>query len=489
MEGPVGDSAGTDVLDTSAAGPLVIRGAALRAVGYGLGMLLSVAAVAILIRHLGAADYGKYVTVISLIAIVGNLAEAGLTNLGIREYTILEGDRRSRVLRNLLGLRLAISLLGGAVAIVFALAAGYSGAMVAGTGIGACGVVVLNVQGAYSVPLSARLALGRVTVLELSRNVAMLVATAALAVLGADLLGFLAIPALAAVVVLGLTLVWVRGAIPLRPEFDGPTWRGLLRVTASFAAATAAGTLYVYVVVLTMSLLASDEEVGYFGASFRVFVVVASIASLLVSAAFPVLARAARDDRRRLAYALDRLFQVGVLVGAYLAIVTVVGAEVAIDVIAGPGFEPAVETLRIQAAAILASFVLAAWGFGLISLHRHFALLAANGFALALAIGLSALLVPAHGAVGAGVTTVVGETAMAGAYAIALFRGNRELRPSLHAAWKPALASALAIAAGIAVGPPIAAMVAATVVYALTVLVLRAIPAELVDAVRERTRR
>ena len=88
---------------------------------------------------------------------------------------------------------------------------------------------------------------------------------------------------------LALTLLWVRGAIPLSPAFDREVWKSLLRVTASFAVATAVGTLYVYVIVVVMSLISTEDEVGYFGASFRVFVVVASIAGLLVSAAFPVL--------------------------------------------------------------------------------------------------------------------------------------------------------------------------------------------------------
>ena len=238
-----------------------------------------------------------------------------------------------------------------------------------------------------------------------------------------------------------------------------------------------------------MSLISNEDEVGYFGASFRVFVVVAGIAGLLVSAAFPVLARAARDDRARLAYALQRLFEVGLIVGAGLAVLAVLGASIAIDVIAGPGFDPAVETLQVQGAAILASFLLATWGFGLISLHRHAALLLANGFALALSVGFSLLLVPEHGALGAGITTVIGETGMAVAYAVALMRPNPELRPGLGVVWKVALATALALGAGVAAGGSgVIAVGAAGVVYLGAVLALRAVPDELYDFVRRRGR-
>ena len=480
-------AAGTDVLDTPAAGGLVIRGGVLRTVGYGVGIVLSVAAVAILIRHLGAADFGRYVTVISLITIVGSLAEAGLTNLGIREYSTLQGEQRDAVMRNLLGLRLAISTVGAIAALAFALAAAYSSEMVAGTAAGGLGLLLLNLQGAYSVPLSSQLILGRVAALEVVRNIVQLALTALLVALGAGLFGFLAIPVPATLAVLGLTLVWIRGAIPLTPAFDPQVWKSLLRVTASFAVATAVGTLYVYVIVLVMSLISTEDEVGYFGASFRVFVVVASIAGLLVSAAFPVLARAARDDRARLAYALQRLFEVSLIVGAGLAVLAVLGASIAIDVIAGPGFEPAVETLQVQGAAILASFLLATWGFGLISLHRHAALLGANAFALVLSIGFSLLLVPEHGALGAAITTVIGETGMAVAYAVALMRASPELRPGLAVMWKVALATAVGLGAGVAVGGSgVVAVVVAGVVYAGAVLSLRAVPDELHDFVRRR---
>ena len=50
-----------------------------------------------------------------------------------------------------------------------------------------------------------------------------------------------------------------------------------------------------------MSYVSTDEETGYFSAAFRIVEVVGVIPWLLVSAGFPILARAARDDDERLA--------------------------------------------------------------------------------------------------------------------------------------------------------------------------------------------
>jgi O-antigen/teichoic acid export membrane protein len=488
--GAVGDERpARDVLDTPAAGRLVIRGGALRIASFVVGVGISVATVALLIRQLGAGDYGRYVTVVSLVTLVGALAEAGMTNLGIREYTTLADEERDDVMRSLLGLRIALSVLGVFAGVLFAAVAGYSDTMVVGTVTAGFGLLLTNLQGAYSVPLASRLALGRVSILEVARQVFTLVATVALVAAGAGLLAFLAVPLPVGVAVLGLTLWWVRRSIPLLPAFDRARWMTLLRHSASFAVAAAVGTIYIYVIVIVMSLTASEKEVGYFGASFRVFIVLGSIAGLVVTSAFPVLARAARDDRTRLAYALQRLFDVSLVVGAWMAVSTVVGAKFAIDVLAGPGFGPAVGTLRIQGVAVFASFLLATWAFALVSLHRHRALLLANAFALFLSLTLSLILVSPYGAHGAAVATIVGETGLATAYAISLMRHDRDLRPELRVAGPVAAAAALAAAAGLLLPiPSVAGIVVATAVYGAVVVALRAIPAELIEAIPRRRR-
>jgi O-antigen/teichoic acid export membrane protein len=474
-----------DVLDTPAAGGLVIRGGLMRAIGYVLGVGLSVVAVAILIRQLGAADYGRYVTVFALVTVVGTLAEAGMTNLGIREYSILEGEERDRLMRNLLGLRLALSTLGVLVATAIALAAGYTDVMVAGTLVWGAGLLLTNVQGAFSVPLASRLVLGRVTALELVRQVVTVAVTAGLALAGAGLLAFLSVPVPAAAASLLLTLLWVRGMIPLWPAVDRAMWTRLLGLTASFAVATAVGVIYLYVIVIVMSLVSNDTEVGYFGASFRVFVVVGGISALLVSSSFPVLARAARDDQVRLAYALQRLFEVGLLVGGWMALATVLGAPLIIDVVAGPGFDPAVDTLRIQGAAVFATFLLATWGFALISLHRHGALMLANAFALALSVTFSLALVPSGGAQAAGVASLIGEAGLAAAYAVALMRPSPELRPQLRVVPRVALALGLGAAAALLVGGgAIVSVCVFSAVYLPVIALLGAIPAEIGEFVR-----
>ena len=205
---------------------------------------------------------------------------------------------------------------------------------------------------------------------------------AALVVAGAGVVAFLGVTVPVGIVLVAVAGLLVRGRVPL-PTFDPPAWGRLLRSVAVFALATAVGTIYLFTAQILVAAVTDARETGLFAASFRTFVVVGSIPGLLITVAFPLLSRAARDDRERLSYAVQRLLDVSIILGLGAALAVIIGAPAIMQVIAGDGFADAVTPLRIQGVTLLASFVLAPAGFALLSLHLHRVILIANGVALA----------------------------------------------------------------------------------------------------------
>jgi O-antigen/teichoic acid export membrane protein len=256
---PAGENAAVDVLDTPQAGGKVIRGGSLRAGGYVAGLLLAVVAAALMTRHLGVTDWGRYVAVFSLVSVVGSLSEAGMSAIGVREYVLLDAAERDRVLSNLMGLRITITLLGVAAAVVFAIAAGYGRTLVLGTLAAGVGLLFTAAQQTISVPLSASLRLGWMSVLDLARQAAFVAFVVALVFVGAGLLPFLAAPLPIAVIILALTVPLVRGLVPLWPSFDLGEWGRVLRLTVAYAAVTAVGTIYVSITVILVSLVGTGH--------------------------------------------------------------------------------------------------------------------------------------------------------------------------------------------------------------------------------------
>ena len=475
-----------DILDTAQAGPTVIRGGVLRVAGYGAGVLLGVGSAALLLRYLPVADFGRYTAAVSLVTIVAGLTDAGMTSIGVREYTVREGEDRDRLMRNLLGMRIALTLAGVAIAIGFAAVAGYTDPVVVGVAMAGVALVVQVVQGTVAVPLQSSLRLGWVTGLDLLRQAGIVLVLVAAVLAGASLAVLLAAPLPVAIVLLAITLVLVRDAVPIRPAFDRTAWWALLALTLPFAAATAVGTIYVYLTIVLMSLVASEQQTGIFGASFRVFIVLGGVPGLLIMTAFPLLARAARDDRQRLAYALQRLFEICVICGVGIAIVVAVAAPTVIEVLGGEEYADAAGVLRVQSIALFASFLVGLGGYALLSLRRHRALLIANAVALVTSAGLTLALAPGLGAMGAACASVAGELALAIGYLVALLRGPDAVRLSLAILPPVALA---AMASGSVVLLPVPTAVAAAIsgiVFVAVLIALRAVPAELAEAWRSR---
>jgi O-antigen/teichoic acid export membrane protein len=476
-----------DILASREAGGRFLRGGGLRVVAYGSGLLVGLASTPLVTRHLGPAGWGHFITVTSLIFIVAALTEGGVGNLGVREFSVGDDSERRAFMSSLIGLRVVLSLLGGLGAVAFTLIAGYSRVLVEGTALASLGLILQALQITLSVPLTARLRLGWLAVNDFAGQLVTAVLMILLVLAGASLLPFYAVTIVAALVTLSLTAKLVRGEISLRPRFSPARWRMLMADSLVYAAATTLGVVYFRIVVIAMSLLASKTQTGYFSLSFRILDIVNGIPWLLVASAFPILARAARDDAERLRYSLQRLFDGSLVVGGFFSLCVIIGAPFAVQVIGGPKFHPSVVELQIMGAGIVGTFLVAIWAFALLSLRLYRDLIVVNGLVVALAVVLCAVLIPAHEARGAAIVTATLEITLAGAYAAVLGYRRPELRPSLRLVPRVALACAAAfvVAAVLPVHPVIAVFVGSVVMLG-GLIALRALPAEFLQALRQR---
>src|ERR1700733_11048488 len=182
-----------DILDTTDAGPAVIRSSLLRIGGYGIGTLATVASSAVVIRHLGLINTGHFTTVTALITIILTVSDLGLTGIAVREYASGPRADGQRFLRNLLGIRMTIALGGLVLAVLFGLLVGYPAVMVVGTAIAGAGMVALVAQDGCSIPLQVRLRFGWVAGLQLAIQVGIAIEAVLLALTGAGLLPFFAL--------------------------------------------------------------------------------------------------------------------------------------------------------------------------------------------------------------------------------------------------------------------------------------------------------
>jgi O-antigen/teichoic acid export membrane protein len=288
----------------------------------------------------------------------------------------------------------------------------------------------------------------------------------------------------AGVVALVLTALLVRH-MPRRPSFEMAVWRTFLGDALPYALAAAVGAVYFRLAILIVQALTDATQTGYFGASFRVVEVLVLVPQLAVGAAFPIFARAASEDRVRLHYGVQKTLEASALIGGLVVVALFVGAPFVIDVVAGPAYHGAIPVLRWHAVALSASFVAALFGYVLLSLHRHRAVLVMNIAAL-VAIGVAGgILIPLYGARGAAAATAVSETVLGLSGAVALAR-SREIA-ALHVWVLPRLlgAAVIAVAVPVVIGlPAFPGAILGVLIYGVLALLLRAVPEELLVELR-----
>ena len=475
-----------DVLSGDDVSRRVVRGGAIRFVGFGLVNLLGVVSALILLRHLGVVDFGRYGTVAALLAIVSTITDAGLTAVGSRELAVLPpGPGREHLLRQLVGLRIVVSFFAVLAAVAFAAAVGYDRTMVWGTLLGGLGVVLVNTQATTMMPLSIGLRVGTVTAFELLKQALTLAGVAVLAVAGASLLPYFAVQIVVGLIVLFLTPPLVGGVKAILPRLDRSSALPLLRSALPVAIAIAMNVLYLRLLVIMVSLISNADETGLYVTAFRVFEMLIGLPTLVLSVALPLLAVAGAEDAERLRYGLQRTFEVAIVASAALALVTVACAPL-VPVLFGESFDGAVPMLRIQAWALIPLFVGQVLGIALVAMHRQRALAFGNAVAVVVVLAVGLAAIPSYGGEGAAAAGVAAETCLCLLLFALLHHAQPEVTPSVAFAWRPLLALAAGIVPLVVGLGSIVAGAAAVAAFALVSLAVRAVPYEVLEALLHR---
>ncbi len=479
-----GESEGApDVLDRPEAGARAIRGGVIRTIAYYTGLVLAGLAVPLLTRHLGPVDFGRFVTASTIVMIVAGITEFGITAVATRDYVHAPPGERQALLASVLGLRTVLTLIGLAIAAAFMVLGHYPGVEVVGMLISGLGLVLLNTEQTYAIVLNADLRWGTSAVFDLIRSAVVGAATFTLVVVGAQLLSFFWVSVVSSGAALIAAGWYLRRRVSLLPRLNTAHWRQMTRDTLPYAVATTVGILYPRIGLLAVSLISNSFQTGYYSTAYKVVEVLGATTGLIAGTAFPIFARAARDDHERLGYATSKVTDTSLIAGVYIALSLIVTAPLAIRVLGGPGYGPAAPVLQIQALALLAGFLATTWSQTLLSLRMHGAILRASGVALLLAIVLSAALVPALGARGAAIASAVAEAVVAGGYLLALARAHPQLRPRLAIAPRLLLVTAIAAVPCLLLPlPSVVLWAIGSLVFAVGVWVLGVLPEELIDA-------
>jgi O-antigen/teichoic acid export membrane protein len=479
--------AAEDVLTSAGAGGKVIRGSAWRVGASAAGIVVGLGTATLLLRHLGVAESGRYVTVLSLVAIASSVVDLGLNVSASRELALREANGRAALMANILGQRVWITPIALVAIVLFAVLAGYPSRMEIGTALAGVGLYVVAIGDALLLPLTVELRNAGLAVVDFLKQAVALVGVALLVLLGAGLTPFFAVLIVVGLAVVAVAPLLVGPGVFAWPRFDRAEQRVLLERALPLATALVLGQVYFRLVILLMSLVSNSRQTGYFGGSLRAMETLVSIPILVAGVALPMLAAAARDDRARLRYAIEGLSEGAVIVGVLVVLVTVRAAEPVMTIIGGPAFRPAGAVLRIQVGALLFGALVQIWAVSLVALARQRELILTNTIGLLGVVVFAVVLVAPYGAQGGAAASVLGDALLASLVYWRLRACDVRVVVRIGFLGRVALAAAAASAALILPGlPDFLAAALAGVLFLGVGQLIGMVPEELHDALGSR---
>lgn len=411
-------------------------------------------------RHLGVVDYGVF----SLALTVALLA-APFCDLGTGVWLVCEGSRRPEDLLRHFGasllLRAWTMLPVAAAALGIGALADYGTAFttlfvplfVAAVADGVGNLCASACQAQERMATSALLQVAR----NVLRGVALLATvlggggplTLALTFAAASVLG--AIPA--------VLVVLQRQRLPLPGRDVLPAVRRAL----PFGLAILATMLHAQSDVGLLRLYAGDGEVGLYHASTRFVLLLQMLPQVVAVATAPLSFRTGllgiEPSARIYRIKITALASLGLLASLLLA----TNGDWVVQLCLGPKFQGSEVLLVALAPVIFVKFVSSSLGDTLAAISRQKLLSLGCWLALAANVGANLLLLPAHGAMGAVIATLISETLLMAFLAVNLLLAGLDL------AWgrvlrHPVAAAAIAGAVAVLLSPRLAAPAAATAV-------------------------
>jgi O-antigen/teichoic acid export membrane protein len=304
-------------------------------------------------------------------------------------------------------LRLALGVVGYALAVGFVAAAGYPSDVVRATAVAGVVVVIATPANAYNAVFEAGMRLRPIAFATALGAVGQLALTAAIAAAGGTVLLFTIPVVLCELLEITAKATAAHRIMPLKYRIDLPEWWSLIREAVPLSVGAGLMLVYYRVDSVMLTKLDSFTAAGAYGVAYK-FVDLTHSASLYVGmAVLPLLARAWPHRPAAFRAAVGRAAFLLSLLGGLLVCEFTVFAESVIRTLYGARYAPAADAARIVVASeCVAFFTFLAFNCLVAAgRHRRYPLVTLLG--LLVNVSLNLVAIPRWSYLGAAVSTLV----------------------------------------------------------------------------------
>lgn len=389
----------------------VARNSLVQFAGRGVTMGVSLAVLTLLSRYLGPYAFGQYQLVIAFLLLV-NVSDLGVSTIATRHLSTGVRDPAD-IMGNLLTIRAVLALATTLIAILLALAIGYSVESTRWIAVASLSFPFMLFTGSYNALFASRLRME----FAAAANIAQALSTLALMALVASFGGrltFLLLSYDAGFVVASLVSVACARQF-IRPafRFDRAYTQLVLRDALPLGLAVIVISVYSRIDMVLLKAFTDSASVGYYGLAYRAVDLAAPLSLMFIGSVFPLLAHHhAQDEREAFSRLYQRSHDVLSIVGIGLFTMMILFARPLVDVVGGLRYAPAVNSLRILSLAFGLIWLSNLVDHSLIAVGRQSVLFKTACLGLVVNVAVNLVLIPLYGREGAAAATVITEVAV-----------------------------------------------------------------------------
>ncbi|MDX9893766.1 MAG: flippase [Patescibacteria group bacterium] len=340
----------------------------IQVVGKAMVIAIALIGFGMMTRYLGQEGYGYFATIYAYLAVFGILVDLGLQMTTTKLISDPQEDE-TKIISNVLAIRLITSLLFLSFAVLLALLMPYPGMVKLGMVIAIAGFTAAALTSVLTSYFQKNLIMGQAVAAEVSGKLAYLVLTILAIQYDLGLLGILVAAILDSVIVFILTYKLVRQKIRIKFAFDSQVWQKILIATWPIGITIALNLIYFKGDIFIMSLVRTPQEVGLYAAPYKILEVLINIAYLFLGLILPLMSTAAAVNGIA---ALKKIIQVSFNFLIIMSLPMIVGGyflgEQLMIMVSGPDFAISGQIIKILFLATATIFIASLFGYAIVAL-------------------------------------------------------------------------------------------------------------------------
>lgn len=374
-----------------------------------IATILGLFAVAIMARNLGRAGFGEYTTIITFLSFFGITIDFGLTL--ITTWMISQPNvNEEKMMANLFTLRFFSALVFLGITPFVVLFFPYSDIVKTGVAVTVFSFFFISLNQILVGFFQTKLRMDKVSIAEVISRAILLVGVMVVVRLGYGLLGFMSVVVFGSAVSFLLQFLFARRFIRIRFEFDFSLWGEIIKKSWPFALTIVFNLLYLKTDILILSLIKSEEEVGVYGATYKVIEILTMIPFMFAGIILPILTSSwMRNDRDFFKRVLQKSFDLIIILIVPLVVGTQFLATSVMVAIAGEEFSLSGPVLRVLIFAAGLVFVSCLLSHVIVAIDKQKQVIGAYFFTSITSVIGYLIFIPKFSYFGAAVVTIYSE--------------------------------------------------------------------------------